>query len=198
MAVVVGAAALALGVAVCFYGFRLFPYVVPVGAFLAGSALGAEIASAVFGIPPLSTVPSMIVAVAVGLILAAVSHAYYHWTVIAVAAVVGFVLGSVWLTGIGHAELGLPGGVALAVALALVAVLLNLPRVLVVSVTATTGALLGLGGILVIGGQISVGRRGLLTSFQAPTLWVLAWAAIAALGAFVQWRTVPRGVAPRG
>jgi hypothetical protein len=196
MAVVVGAAALALGVAVCFYGFKLFPYVVPVGAFLAGSALGAETASAVFGIPPLSTVPSMIVAVAVGLIFAAVSHAYYHWTIIAVAALTGFILGSVWLTGTGHAELGLPGGVALALAFALVAVLLNLPRVLIVSVTAATGALLGLGGILLIGGQISIGRRGFLTTFQAPTLWVLAWVAIAALGAFVQWRTAPRGTAP--
>jgi hypothetical protein len=68
--------------------------------------------------------------------------------------------------------------------------------VLIVSVTAATGALLGLGGILLIGGQISTGRRGLLTTFQAPTLWVLAWVAIAALGAFVQWRTAPRGTAP--
>jgi hypothetical protein len=192
MAVVVGAAALALGVAVCFYGFKLFPFVVPVGAFLAGSALGAGIAAAVFGIPPLSTVPSMIVAAAVGLIFAALSHAYYHWTIIAVAAVVGFVLGSVWLTGTGHAALGLPGGAALGVAFALVAVLLNLPRVLIVSVTAATGALLGLGGLLVIGGQISVGRQGLMTAFHAPTLWVLAWVAIAALGGFVQWRSSER------
>jgi hypothetical protein len=193
MAVVVGVAALALGVAVCFYGFKLFPYVVPVAAFLVGAVLGAEIASAVIGTPPLSTVPSMVAGVTVGLIFAAVSHAYYHWAIIAVAAVAGFVLGSVWLTGTGHATLALPGGVTLAAAFALVAVLLNLPRALVVSVTATTGALLGLGGILVIGGQIPVGRKGLLTNLQAPTLWVLAWVAIAALGAFVQWRTAPRG-----
>jgi hypothetical protein len=198
MAVVVGLAALVLGLAICFYGFKLFPYVVPVGAFLAGSALGAEIASAVLGIPPLSTVPSMLVAGSVGLIFAALSHAYYHWTIIAVAAVVGFVLGSVWLTGTGHAALGLPGGAALAVAFTLVAVLVNLPRVLVVSVTAATGGLLALGGTLLVSGRIGVDRKALLTALDAPTLWVLVWVAIAALGAFVQWRTAPRGTATGG
>jgi len=187
MAVVVGSAALALGVVVCFQGLRLLPFILPVVAFLAGAAVGAETVSLLYGIPLLSTVPSMIVAGVVGLIFVALSQPHYQTTIIALAALGGFIFASVWLTANGHAALGLSGGFALGAAAALVAALL--PRVLVVSVTAALGAALVVGGVLVLGGWISVDGRGLPTAIQVPRPWVLGWIVISALGVCVQLLT---------
>ena len=193
MAVVVGSAALAFGVASCFQGLRLLPYVVPIGALLAGAALGAETVSILYGIPLLSTGPSMIVALVVGLIFAALSHAHYHSTIIAMAGLAGFVLGSVWLTASGHAAVGFPGGFALAVVFAMAAAFL--PRALFVLVTAAMGGLLAVVGMLLIGGWVSIDDRGVATILHAPRAWALGWGGITALGAAVQVLTMPGGKA---
>src|SRR5256885_15699251 len=120
MAVLVGGALFAFGVPACFQGLRLLRHVIPVGALLAGFAVGAEMVSILYGIPLLSTVSSMIVALVVGVIFAAVSHAYYHAAIIGVAALSAFVFGSVWLTANGQVALAFPGGFALAIVVALV------------------------------------------------------------------------------
>jgi hypothetical protein len=189
MAVVVGGAALALGATVCFQGARLLRYVIPVLAFIAGGALGAEVVSLVYGTHFLTTVPSVVVALVVGLIFAAVSNAHYHWTIIGLSALIGLVVGSVWLTVTGHGMLGVPGGLALAVVFALLAVIG--PQVVVAVATAAPGAMLALGGALVIGGSISVGRGGLATTVHAPLAWVVGWLVIAGAGTAAQLRTVP-------
>jgi hypothetical protein len=189
MAVVVGVAALALGAAIGFQGTRLLPYVVPVAAFIAGAALGGEAVSLVYRTPFLSTVPSVMVGGLVGLIFAAVSHVLYHWAIIAVAALAGFVIGTVWMTDTGHALMGLPGGLGLAVVFGLLAVIV--PEVFVAMATAIPGALVALGGALVIGGSISVGSRGVAATLHSSPAWVLGWVVVAAAGALVQLRTPP-------
>ena len=189
MVVVVGGAALALGVAACFQGGRLLRYLLPVVAFLGGGVVGGEAVSLIFGTPILSSAPSMIVGGVVGLIIAAVAHAHYHWSLIAVVALLGYVVGSVWLTVTGHPDVALPGGFGLGVLFALLA--LVAPRVTVAVATAVPGALLALGGALVLAGLVTVGPGGLATTLRAPVAWLLGWAAIAVLGLLVQLLTIP-------
>ena len=190
MAVLVGGAALALGVAICFQGGRLLQYILPVAAFLIGGAVGGEAVSLIFGTPILSSAPSMVVGGVVGLIFAALAHAHYHWTMIGAVALVGYIVGSVWLTVTGHAAVAVPGGFGLAMVFALLA--LVVPRVTVALATAAPGALLVLGGALVLVGSVTVNRAGLTTALRTPLPWLIGWVAITTLGVLVQLLTVPR------
>src|SRR5437763_1482197 len=164
MAVIVGGAALPIGAAMCFQGGRLLQYILPGVAFLAGGVVGGQVVSLVFGTPILSSAPSMIVGGVVGLIFAALVHTHYHWTIIGVAALAGYIVGTVWLTMTGHAALGIPGGFGVAVVFAVLAAVV--PRFTVAVATAAPGALLALGGALVLAGSVTVDRGGLTTSLR--------------------------------
>lgn len=195
MAAVIGGAVLVAGVIVGFYGFRLFPFVLTLAGFGAGFAVGAALYSAITGGSIFSSVAGLVEAGVVGLLLAILAHRYYALAMIAVVALAGLLISAFWLTQSGYPDLALPVGLAIALAAAGLAALVNLPHLLIVALTAVLGALLMVGGVLVLSGQVSISGRAVATSLRNSAVWVLAWVAIAAAAAFVQWRgpTARRG-----
>jgi hypothetical protein len=188
MAVVIGGAVLVAGGIVGFYGSRLFPFVLTLAGFGAGFAVGAALYSAITGGSVFSSVAGLVEAGVVGLVFATLAHRYFALAMVALVALAGLLIGAFWLTQSGHPDLALPAGLAVALVAAGLAALVNLPHLLMVALTAVLGALLMVTGALVLSGQVSISRGSVVTSLQNSAVWVLAWIAIAAAAAFVQWR----------
>ena len=78
----IGALAIAVGLAFAFYGFRVFLILLPIWGFFAGFLLGANAMTAIFGDGFLIEVTSWVIGFLVGLLFAVLSYLYYWVAVI--------------------------------------------------------------------------------------------------------------------
>ncbi|MGD9093119.1 MAG: hypothetical protein PVF74_09725, partial [Anaerolineales bacterium] len=78
-----------LGLAVCFFGYRLFLVMLPIWGFFAGLWLGAATVMWLFGEGFLATVTGLVVGFVVGLVLAVLSYLFYIVGVALVATFLG-------------------------------------------------------------------------------------------------------------
>lgn len=191
MDIIVALIALAIGLVALFFGYRLFTLILPILGFVAGAAAGAQAVFLIFGDGFLATLTSIIVAVVVGLVFAAL--AYFVWALGVVLAVagMGFALGAAILPAIGlDADvLSWVIGVALAAVFAIVAVVMRLPKAIVIGLTALWGSGASIAGVLVFLNEIEPEQLGygavdavVSTSF----LWILVFVVLAAVGAAFQ------------
>ena len=92
---------LAVGLVALFFGYRLFTAILPILGFVAGAAAGAQAVFLIFGDGFLATVTSIVVAIIVGIVFAAL--AYFVWALGVVLAVagMGFAVGTAILPAIG-------------------------------------------------------------------------------------------------
>ena len=67
------------GLALCFAGYRLFLFLLPVWGFVFGLALGAQTIQALLGQAFLATVTSWVVGLIVGVVFAVLSYLFYIW-----------------------------------------------------------------------------------------------------------------------
>jgi len=86
--------ALLMGLAICFGGYRLFLFLLPIWGFFFGFALGAETMQALFGVGFLATVTSWVVGFIVAAIFALLSYLFYAVGVALVAGSLGYALGA--------------------------------------------------------------------------------------------------------
>jgi hypothetical protein len=84
-----GLIALVFGLAVAFYGYKLFLILLPVWGFFFGFFLGAETIQVIFNVGFLSTVTSWVVGFLVGALFAVLSYLFYIFAV----GVISFSLG---------------------------------------------------------------------------------------------------------
>lgn len=182
---------LTLGVLICAAGFRLFVILLPVYAFFAGFLATAEAIQQLFGGGFLATVASWVFAFFMGLVFAIAAYFFYYAAITILAATVGYELGVGVLAGVGVTA-GIAQfivGVVVALAFAAAIVLLNLPKVLIVVLTALVGAGMILSGILVAFGQVPLEslRFGVMGGFiRLSWFWSLVFLVIAAGGVAVQ------------
>ncbi len=190
--ILLGLVALAIGAAFCFYGFRFFLILLPLWAFLVGFAAGAQLMSVWFGDGFLATVVGWVVGFVFGAGFALISYLWYWAAVVLLAGGVGYTLGVglmalVNITGF----LAVAIGLILAVIFAIAAIVLAVPKVLVVVLTAMGGSAMLIGGVLLAFGVISVGSLGsgvLGAVIYNNFLWGLVYIALAVAGAFYQLR----------
>lgn len=143
--------ALAFGTLVCFGGYRLFLFLLPIWGFFFGFGLGAQSIQAIFGDAFLGTVTSWVVGFIVALIFGVLSYLFYIFGVAIVAGSLGYAIGAglmhaigldlsflVWLVGI------IAGAVVVVVTL-----LFNLQKYVIVAATALGGAAIAIGTLLV-------------------------------------------------
>ncbi len=189
--VVVALLALALGVFTSFAGFRLFVILLPIWAFFAGFIATAEAIQQLFGGGFLATVSSWVVALGVGALFALLAYLFYYAAVIVLAATVGFEIGAGLMAGFG-ASMGVLQfvvGLAIALALCVAVVALNLPKAIIIVLTALGGASMILTGVLLAFGSISLStlELGIVGAFvRSSWFWFLVYVAIAMIGMVVQ------------
>lgn len=165
---------LAFGAILCAFGFRLFVVLLPVFAFFAGFEITAQAIQELFGVGFLRTASSWVFGFIVGLLFAVVAYLFYYGAVVILAGAVGYEIGVGVLIGIGSTSgfLLFIVGLVLGLALAAAVVLLNLPKVLIIVLTALAGASMIVSGILIALGQIPLTS---LSSGVVGSLIRLSW-----------------------
>ena len=183
-----------VGVALLFAGYRLFRLLIPIWGFIVGFDVAVAVGRTVLHAQPLSTLTGWILAIVVGLLFAALAYAYYYVSVVVLGASVGFVLGETIAT----TALSLSGnsvliaGIIGAVMLAIIVIALDLPKALIVVLTALGGATAAVAGVLLILGRISLstvqaGATGSAANVIRSSWWLsLLTLALALVGILVQ------------
>jgi hypothetical protein len=196
--ILLGLLAIAIGLAFCFYGFRVFLILLPIWGFFAGFLLGAQGVTALFGDAFLATVSGWVVGFLLGLLFAVLSYLYYWVAVILLGGALGYQLTIglfEWL------NLNAEGWIAFISALIVGAIfavgffLLHMPAVLVIVATALSGAAATIAGVIVGLGlvpyqSLNFGIFGVYTAHDLSFIWAIAAIVLAVAGAIYQTRTV--------
>jgi hypothetical protein len=193
-----GALAIGIGLAFAFWGFRVFLILLPIWGFFAGFLLGAGGIQYIFGEAFLASVTSWVVGFLLGLLFAVLSYLYYWIAVILLGGALGYqlVLGLLhWIgfeaDGIIAFLLALAGGAIFAVGF----FFLQMPAVLVIVVTAISGAGAAMAGVAIGLGFIDVenlqgGIYGVFKYADLGWLGIIGAIALAFAGAIYQTRTI--------
>jgi hypothetical protein len=187
-----GVIALAVGAAFCFYGFRFFLILLPLWAFVAGFAVGAQAMSVLFGDEFLATIIGWVIGFVVGIAFALISYLWYWAAVVLLGGIVGYQLGVGLMALINiHGFVAVAIGVIVGVALAIATIMLGVPRALVVALTALGGSATIVAGVLLLIGRVPVDALGdgiVGAIIYDNWLWLIAFAVVAALGILYQLR----------
>ena len=194
MDILVALIAVAIGLVACFFGYRLFRAVLPVFGFVVGAIVGAQAVALIFNEGIFQTLLSIVAAVVVGIVFGLLAYAWWALGIILVVGGMGFAIGSALLPALGldmdvvSWVLGLLVGAGFAVA----AIVLRLPRAIVVAVTALWGSGATLAGVLIFLNIIEpehVGYGAVDAVVSQSFIWTLAYLVLAVVGAVFQAMT---------
>jgi hypothetical protein len=199
----VGLLALAIGLAFCFYGFRLFLILLPIWGFFAGFLIGAELTTTLLGGADadagfLATVTGWVIGFILGLVFAVLSYLYYWVAVILLGGALGYQLTYGVLEWLNISADGLIAFILALIVGAVFAVgffILQMPAVLVIVATAISGAGAAVAGVIVGLGfvplaELDGGIFGVYEAHDLGVIWLIVGIALAIAGAVYQARTV--------
>lgn len=153
---VVGVIALLAGAVFCFSGYRTFRLVIPIWGAFVGFSLGAGVVAAISGDALLAKPVGWIVGGVVALVFAGLAYLYYEVAVILSMGSLGFAAGASGMVALGVSWnwLVVLAGALLGVVLAAFAITTNMPRILLVLVSAAAGATAMVGGAMLLVGAM--------------------------------------------
>ena len=153
--VVLGVLAILIGTVFCFRGYFAMRIIIPIWGAFAGFVLGAGLVST-GGDEFLSTALSWIVGIAVALVFGLIAYLYYAVAVIIGMTAIGFVLGATLMAALGvtWSWLIILVGVITAVVLAFIAIVGDMPMVLLTLLTALAGSSAVTTGLMLLFGVI--------------------------------------------
>lgn len=187
---------LVLGFAFWLMGYRVFLVMLPIWGFFAGFWMGAEGISLLFGTGFLATVTGWVVGFVAGLMVAALSYAFYSLGVALVSAGIGAALATGLLATIGF-ESGIfvfAVGLGGAIVVAGLTLFLNLQKYVVIVLTTIAGANALVVSALLVLGQVSLvdlQRTGNAVQLvvQDSWFWSGIWLVLAVAGVLIQVRS---------
>lgn len=177
--IVIGILALAIGLLFCLRGVVAMRIVIAVWGAFVGLNLGAGIVSALSGDGFLSTALGWIVGVIVALLFSVLAYLYYAVAVTLAMASIGFAVGAAIMAAFGVTWnwVIITVGVVVGIVLAVAAVSMNLPAILLVVLGALGGATATVGGLMLLTSTIELEdfTRSTVTSTIGHDWW---WYAI--------------------
>ena len=187
-----GLIAFLFGLALCFAGYKMFLFLLPIWGFFFGLWLGAQSMQALFGVGFLATVTSWVVGFIVGAIFAVLSYLFYIAAVAIIAGSLGYFasVGILLAIGLNMNFLTWLIGIVVAIALAIVTLRFNLQKWVIIIATSLAGAAVIFGGFFVMFNPVtSELMENPIKAFlsQSPLLMILA-IVVAVLGIVVQYR----------
>lgn len=193
--IVVGVIALLTGAVFCFRGYLAMRLVIPIWGAFAGFMLGAGIVSGDAGF--LGNALGWLVGLALAVVFGAIAYLYYEVSVIIGMMAIGFVLGTSLMVAVGvtWSWVIVLSGVVLAVVLAVVAILGDLPMVLLTILTALAGASTIVAGLMLLVGTFDVEdfEIGDTTERIADNWWwFMIYGGLVVAGAIAQFTDVDR------
>ena len=147
-----GLIALLFGLTLTFAGYRFFMVLLPIWGFFFGLWLGAQTIQALFGQGFLSTVTSWAVGFIVALVFAALSYLFYFIAVAIIGGSVGYLVATGLLMALGMEFNWLVWliGLVVGIALAVVTIVFNLQKWVVIIGTSLAGSAIVFGGFIVV------------------------------------------------
>ena len=187
--VLFGVLAIAAGALFCFAGFLAFRLVIPLWGAFVGFALGAGIVATAGDHGFLRTGLSWLVGLAVALVFALLAYFFYEVAVVLAMGSIGVALGVDWTWAVALVA------VALGLLLAVIAIVANLPMILLVVLSAAGGASAVVTGLMLLTGAIDTADfdHERVTADAANDWWWYAiYAVLAVAGLVVQLREASR------
>lgn len=201
----VGLLTLVVGVVLCFGGHRFFRFLMVLVGITAGFVLGASGVAAVTKGQFLDSLWAWLAAIVVGLLLGGLAIPFYAAGVAVLGGVVTYLVGSGVMIYLGYGTGTLTqavGIVAGAVAIVLI-YLFRVHRLLVIAVTAASGAGAILAGVLVLLGKLPfdvASATDPTAVFRSTPLWPLLLVVLFLAGVGAQWsirsKTAPKPAVP--
>ena len=190
--VILGVLAILIGAVFCFRGYFAMRVIIPIWGAFAGFVLGAGLVST-GGDEFLSTVLSWVVGLAVALVFGLIAYLYYAVAVIIGMSAIGFVLGATLMTalGVSWSWVVILVGVITAVVLAVIAIVGNMPMVLLTLLTALAGASAVTTGLMLLFGVIDTDGFDSTTTTETASddwWWYAIYLALAIAGIVSQLR----------
>lgn len=194
---VVGVLAVLVGALFLFRGYLALRVVFPLWGGFVGFVLGASLTAGWTGDSFLGTTASWVVALALAVLFALLAYLYYAVSVVIGMASIGFVLGTALMGALGveWSWVVVLVGVVVGVALAWFAIVANLPMMLLVVLTALTGAAMVVVGLLIVVGSLESTELTSASTTQALELgwgWWLLAALLVVVGIVSQVSTTER------
>ena len=187
--------ALGIGIAFCFYGYRVFLVMLPIWGFFGGLWLGAEGVTLILGEGFLATATGWAAGFVVGLFMALLSYAVYYIGVglVAFVAGVGIAVGLLSAIGIDSNLILAIAGLATGIVLVILTLMLNLQKYVVTIITAIGGANALVLAPLLLLDRVSLDELQNIGNTIKPVLadswfWLLVWLVLAGAGVFYQLR----------
>jgi hypothetical protein len=180
------------GLALAFFGYRMFLVLLPIFGFFFGLAFGAQTIQALFGDAFLATVTSWVVGFLAGALFAVLSYLFYFFAVALIAGALGYsaVVGIWSLLGLDFGLIAWLIGIVAAVALAFVTLRFNLQKWVIILGTAVLGAAAVVETMLLLFVPAArVMESPVRVALDQSVLLLILFAALAVAGFYVQYRT---------
>ena len=193
--VVIGILAVAFGALFCFRGYLTMRVVLPIWGAFVGFSVGAGLVAAFTDDGFLAGVLAWVVGIAVGLLFGFLAYAYFAASVVIGMASVGFLIGASVMVALDveWSWVVVLVGVLVGAAFAVLALLGNLPMILLTFLTATSGATAMVAGLMFIFGAIDTAdleQRSVVDHVDDSVWWWLLWLGLTFVGIVVQMRAL--------
>jgi hypothetical protein len=177
--IVLGLTGIVAGALVAAFGARVFYVVLALFAFVGGFLAGGQFVASFLGTGLLATTLGWVAGFATGVLLAVLSVAWFWIAIVVLAAAVGSAVtgGVMAALGIGPGPLTFLAGLGVGILVAIAAVRLDAPTVLVAVLTSFAGAAYGLAGAYLLIGAITIEdlAAGPLAPAVTRPLYFVAW-----------------------
>ncbi|EGD57076.1 DUF4203 domain-containing protein [Gordonia neofelifaecis] len=195
--ILIGFIAIIIGILFCFRGVVAMRVVIAIWGAFVGLNLGAGIVSAITGDGYFSTALGWIVGIAVGILFALLAYLYYAVAVTLAMASIGFVLGTALMAALGVTWnwVIILVGVVVGILLAIAAIMLNLPALLLVVLSALGGSTAIVGGLMLLTSTIEVddfSQASVTSTISHNWWWYATYIVLVIAGIVVQARVIGR------
>jgi uncharacterized protein DUF4203 len=192
--VVVGLLAIAVGALFAFRGYFAMRVIIPIWGAFAGFMLGAGLVDAASDDGFLRSVLGWVVGFVLALLFALVAYLYYEISVTIAMAAIGFALGTSLMAafGVTWSWLVILVGVVAGVLLAGIAIIGDLPTVILVVLTALAGASTMVAGFMLLFGAVDTGDFESVSTTERLAedwWWYVIYAVLAVAGVVAQVRS---------
>jgi hypothetical protein len=194
---ILGLVAIAAGALFCFAGYLAFRLIIPLWGFFAGFAFGAGLISSITGDGFLRTLLGWAAGVVCALVFALVAYLFYEVAVVVAMGSIGFALGTSLMVAL-HVSwtwVVVLVGVAAGILLALLAIVVELPMVLLIVLSALGGASAVTMGVMLLVGTTDSSdftSDGATKSIDAGWWWYVLYGALVVAGMVAQLRGAAR------
>jgi hypothetical protein len=195
--VLVGLMAIAVGALFCFRGFMAMRIIIPIWGAFAGFLLGAGIVDVASDDAFLRSLLAWLVAIGCAIVFGLIAYLYYEVSVVLAMAAIGFSLGSGAMVALGvtWSWVVVLVGVLLGALLAVVAIVADLPMIILVVLTAFAGATSIVLGVMLLGSVVDTTDFDVAETTERlddDWWWYLAYVVLGVVGIVARVRHTAR------